>query len=47
MDGFEESLAGLLKLVRRLVVADLESELVEYFKLSHHSTVLAFRQGAS
>ena len=32
MNGFEECLAGLLELVRRLVVADLVSELVEYFK---------------
>ncbi len=32
MNGFEEILAGPLELVRRLVIADLVSELVEYFK---------------
>jgi len=32
MNGFEEYLAGFLKLVRRLVVADLVSDLVKYFK---------------
>ncbi len=32
MNGFEECLAGLLELLRRLVVADLISGFVEYFK---------------
>ena len=32
MYGFKEFLAGLLLLVRRLVVADFVSELVKYFK---------------
>jgi len=32
MNGFDECLAGLLSLVRRLIVADLASGLVKYFK---------------
>jgi len=32
MNGFKECLAGRLELVRCLVVADLVSDLVKYFK---------------
>ena len=33
MNDFEAFLAGLLEWVRRLVIADLVGELVEYFKV--------------
>ena len=32
MNGFEEILTDLLQLVRRLVVADLVSDFIDYFK---------------
>ena len=32
MNDFEEFLAGFLELLRRLVVTDLESDSIEYFK---------------